>query len=138
VTVYSGHLLKEQLNGDCNEFLANNTDLWLAQNTTGEPSWSTGTYENWTLWQYSETGEIDGISGSLIDLNRCAGSDAELIRWISPAGETPPKPQPKPPVKPKEEVLVAVTASDNVRVTISLNGKPAQRQKICFRRGPDT
>jgi len=138
VTVYSGHLLKEQLNGDCNEFLANNTDLWLAQYTTGEPSWSTGTYENWTLWQYSESGEIDGISGSLVDLNRFAGSDAELIRWISPAGETPPKPQPKPPVKPKEEVLVAVTASDNVRVTISLNGKPAQRQKICFRRGPDT
>ena len=53
VTVYSGHLLKEQLNGTKNELLAEHTDLWLAQYTAGTPTWSQGTYPKWTMWQYS-------------------------------------------------------------------------------------
>ncbi|HEY7415608.1 MAG TPA: glycoside hydrolase family 25 protein, partial [Ktedonobacteraceae bacterium] len=69
ITVYSGHLLKEQLNGNCDEFLRDNTDLWLAQYTSGTPSWSEGTYENWMLWQYSESGTIPGIDDAYVDLN---------------------------------------------------------------------
>jgi len=84
ITVYSGHLLKEQLGDDQDEFLAMNTDLWLAQYTEGEPSWPDGTYGSWTLWQYSESGSVDGIDGTAVDLNRFNGSDAELVKWISP------------------------------------------------------
>ena len=58
----------------------------LAQYTTGTPSWPDETYPQWSLWQYSETGEIDGINDSYVDLNRFNGSDAELLTWISPAG----------------------------------------------------
>jgi lysozyme len=42
ITVYSGHLLKEQLGDTYDELLAENTDLWLAQYTTGTPSWAEG------------------------------------------------------------------------------------------------
>jgi lysozyme len=90
VTVYSGHLLKEQLGDTRDDFLAKHTDLWLAQYTSGTPTWPDGTYKKWTLWQYSEEGQVDGIDGSEVDLNRFDGSDAELVRWI-----TPPKPKRK-------------------------------------------
>jgi lysozyme len=117
VTVYSGHLLKEQLGDDCDEFLQENTDLWLAQYTDGEPDWPAGTYESWALWQYSETGIVDGISGSAVDLNRFDGTDEELLTWISPATEDilPPPPERKVPV------TVAIMIPDNVELTIAVN-----------------
>ena len=89
ITVYSGHLLKEQLGTKHDSFLADNTDLWLAQYTTGTPTWPSNTYPHWTLWQYSESGEVDGITGSKVDLNRFDGSDDELLAWISPADGVP-------------------------------------------------
>jgi lysozyme len=94
VTVYSGHLLKEQLGDDRNDLLAENTDLWLAQYTSGTPSWPTGTYDYWALWQWSETGEIDGIEDTNVDLNRYNGDDDELVRWLS--GNEAPAPPPRP------------------------------------------
>src|SRR5262245_26031505 len=78
VSIYSGHLLKEQLGSKHDSYLAENTDLWLAQYTSGTPSWSTGTYPHWTLWQYSETGESDGIDGGYGDLKRFNGSAATM------------------------------------------------------------
>jgi lysozyme len=140
VTVYSGHLLKEQLNGSRNELLANNTDLWLAQYTSGSPSWSTGTYPKWTLWQYSETGEVDGVNGSLVDLNAFDGSDAELVRWISPAGFAPPS-RPVLPTQPapREIVTVGIEAPDTVRVSVNVNGRLLRQggPRRPARRGPD-
>ena len=46
ITVYSGHLLKEPLGNYCDDFLRDNTDLWLAQYTSDESSisWPEGTY----------------------------------------------------------------------------------------------
>ena len=115
VTVYSGHLLKEQLNGDCDEFLAANTDLWLAQYADADNiSWSTGTYPQWTLWQYSETGSVSGIDGGAVDLDKFNGSDADLVAWISPAGK-----QPGPVLIP---ISIAITLPDDAAITISING----------------
>jgi lysozyme len=99
VTVYSGHLIKEQLSGR-NDFLAEHTDLWLAQYTSDESniSWETATWPQWTLWQYSETGEIPGIDDSYVDLNNFNGNDQEFLTWISPTGQPPMlKPNPNPP-----------------------------------------
>jgi lysozyme len=115
VTVYSGHLLKEQLSS-YDKLLNENTDLWLAQYTTGTPSWPEETYPSWTLWQYSESGTVNGIDGSLVDLNRFNGSDAELLTWISPAGSIKP-PKPVPPVPAQIDITVIGN------VTISINGK---------------
>lgn len=85
ITVYSGNTLKELLGMSAsNSLLAQNTDLWLAQYTNGQPSWPKGTYPQWKLWQYSESGKVDGIAGSAVDLNRFNGSDEELLSWISP------------------------------------------------------
>lgn len=85
ITVYSGNTLKELLGMSAsNSLLAQNTDLWLAQYTTGTPSWPKGTYPQWKLWQYSENGKVDGITGSTVDLNRFNGTDEELLSWISP------------------------------------------------------
>lgn len=121
VTVYSGHLLKEQLDGQHDSFLADNTDLWLAQYTSGTPTWSTGTYPYWTLWQYSETGHIDGIGDNYVDLNRFNGSDENLVKWISPAsGVEPVPPGPEPEAA---AVYLNVTTSGPVAVNISVNGE---------------
>lgn len=93
ITVYSGHLLKEQLNGR-NDFLAEETDLWLAQYTTGTPSWPDETYDQWMLHQYSESGVVPGIDDTYVDLNNFNGDEKEFIQWISPAGQKPVLPQP--------------------------------------------
>jgi lysozyme len=117
VAVYSGHLLKEQLNGDYDSLLAENTTLWLAQYTTGEPSWPSGTYPQWSLWQYSESGTIPGISGSKVDLNRFNGSDDELLAWISP--EAGPVPEPARAV-----VEVNISTTRGVEISVVVNGRP--------------
>ena len=116
VTVYSGHLLKEQLGSAYDKFLADNTDLWLAQYTTGEPTWSEATYPNWTLWQYSEEGVVDGIDDTNVDLNRFHGSNENLVRWISPARA--PKPQPD-----EQVVAIDITVPHGVAVSVTINGE---------------
>lgn len=139
ITVYSGHLLKEQLGSDHDSFLAENTDLWLAQYTNDEDdiSWPEGTYPSWVLWQYSETGEVPGIDDGYVDLDNFYKNDAAFLEWISPAGRAP---TPLPPVPvPSEVVSVAITSPENVAVEVSINGvlvrKPRARRKV--KRGPD-
>lgn len=128
VTVYSGHLLKGQLGDERDEFLAKNTDLWLAQYTTGTPTWPDKTYPKWTLWQYSERGVVDGITGSAVDLNRFGGTDEELLKWIGPA--TPVKPV--EPVKPHDgttvPISIALTVPDHVALTLTVNGKVIMKE----------
>jgi len=136
ITVYSGHLLKEQLNGDRDELLATHTDLWLAQYTSGTPSWSDGTYPHWTLWQYSESGTIDGISDTNVDLNRFNGDDDALVKWISPRG-APPTPRPPRPTPPTEAVEVAITAPDGVTVHVTVNDRALTRQRLSVPRRAD-
>ena len=146
VTVYSGHLIKQQLSGR-NDFLAEHTDLWLAQYTSDESaiSWETATWPRWSLWQYSETGVIPGIDDAYVDLNNFDGSDDEFLTWISPAGEKPPKPKPPPQPDDQRVVDVAITAPEDVRIRISVNERPILRPERggllralrAVRRGPD-
>lgn len=136
VSIYSGHLLKEQISGEKNEYLADNTDLWLAQYTTGTPTWPDETYPEWTLWQYSESGNIDGIYGSEVDLNRFNGSDAALLKWINPAGGEiiPMPPEPEPDAK---WVDVEITTAEGVAVNVTVNDEKVQGKRMRLRRGPD-
>ena len=137
LTVYSGHLLKEQLGDRHDPFLADNTDLWLAQYTSGTPSWPSGTYDYWTLWQYSETGVISGIDDTNVDLNKFNGSNENLVKWISPAGVAPPI----PPQPETASVKVDITAPENVSVNVSVNGSSVsakkRRRRIFIKRRPD-
>jgi len=118
ITVYSGHLLKEQLGDERDEYLAENTDLWLAQYTTGTPSWPKGTYPQWSLWQYSDQGRVPGVDGDC-DLDRYNGPDKELLVWLSPRGATP-----EPTPEPDEGVVeINITTPDNVLVRVTINGE---------------
>jgi len=143
ITVYSGHLIKEQLSGR-DDFLAEHTDLWLAQYSSEDNiSWETATWPEWTLWQYSETGTIPGVDGSYVDLNNFNGNDDEFLKWISPTGAPAPGPKPKP--KPAQTVHVDITAPDDVDVKVTVNdiAIPASRSRSpwkylrAVRRGPD-
>jgi lysozyme len=101
ITVYSGNLLKEQLGGSYDSLLALNTDLWLAQYTSGTPSWPKGTYPIYTLWQYSESGSVPGLKGD-VDTNTFNGSPENCVKWIGPAEQpAPPSQLVKPKTKPK-------------------------------------
>jgi lysozyme len=138
ITVYSGHLLKEQLGDRADAYLAANTDLWLAQYADESSiSWPEGTYPAWSLWQYSETGEIPGINDSYVDLDEFCDDNAAFLQWINPKGSAPrPPPVPTPD---SEMVDVAITAPDNITVRVSINGVIARRHWIRQRakRGPD-
>src|SRR5262249_35146099 len=85
----SGHLLKEQLGNTRDDYLAENTDLWLAQYTDdlASISWPSGTYAQWTLHQYTDPGRGNGIDGN-VDPHRFNGPDDDLLAWLS-TGVTP-------------------------------------------------
>jgi len=113
VTVYSGHLLKGQLGNTHDAFLSDNTDLWLAQYTTGLPVWPKNTYPLWTLWQYSESGKVDGIDGSAVDLDRFNGPDEALLRWISPAAK---------PISDRPVIAIVIDTPKGIEVSVTVNG----------------
>jgi len=112
IAVYSGHLLKDQLGDSYDDLLANNTSLWLAQYTSGSPSWPTGTYPVWSLWQYTDKAKVDGYDGQ-VDGNRFNGSDDQLLKWFGPAsGDQPSASVP----------TVAITLDADSDVNISVRG----------------
>ncbi len=50
-----------------------NYDLWIARWSTTEPTSSTcGVWDDWSFWQYSDSGSVSGISGA-VDLNYFKG-----------------------------------------------------------------
>jgi lysozyme len=131
VTLYSGHLLKEQVSGIDDE-LVSSSDLWLAQYTSGTPSWEG--YPNWTLWQYSETGVIPGIDDTYVDLNNFNGDEDAFLDWINPAGAPPPE----PPAPITSVVEIAITAPPDVEIRVSVNGSVTRHKaRRLIRRGPD-
>jgi GH25 family lysozyme M1 (1,4-beta-N-acetylmuramidase) len=74
--LYSGHVLKEALNGKPNERLSRYR-LWLAHYTNAEqptlpPGWS-----KWWGWQYTDQGEVIGIEPP-VDLNAYDGTAQQL------------------------------------------------------------
>lgn len=54
--------------------------LWVAHYGAKTPKIPTG-WQNWTFWQYSQTGKIDGVSGA-VDLNWFNGETAALLEWL--------------------------------------------------------
>jgi len=123
VTVYSGHLIKDQLGSSRDALLADNTSLWIAQYTSASsPSWPKGTWPTWTLWQYTDKGSLPGIDGG-VDFNRFNGSDENAAKWFAPAGAVP---EPEP--EPDDEVVtvsldVHVDVPEGVRVALIVNGE---------------
>jgi len=90
--IYSGDLLKEQL-GDRVDSELSQYRLWLAEYTSGTPTWPQSTFPQWWLWQYTERGECAGIPGNSegnLDLNKYAGTEQQLIKeWSGKASPEP-------------------------------------------------
>jgi GH25 family lysozyme M1 (1,4-beta-N-acetylmuramidase) len=61
--------------GDTDQFAANDP-LWIANWRVSSPSVPAGNWagNGWSFWQYSDSGHVQGISGS-VDLDRASGSD---------------------------------------------------------------
>lgn len=114
VTIYSGHLIKEQLGDGYNEILGENTSLWIAQYTSqAAPTWPQGTWPAWSLWQYTDSAVVDGISEA-VDGNRWNGNRDGFIKWMTPG---------KVPVVPVVgQVHVNIQATPGVTVSVAVNG----------------
>jgi GH25 family lysozyme M1 (1,4-beta-N-acetylmuramidase) len=88
IAIYTGHLLKEQL-GDKHDRQLSRCSLWLAQYTAGEPSWPKGTWEHWSLWQFTDGDvggsprEVPGVS-SPMDCNEFNGNKQACAQWFGP------------------------------------------------------
>jgi lysozyme len=74
--LYSGHVLKEALNGQPNEKISRYR-LWLAQYTNAaQPDLPVG-FSRWWGWQYSDTAQVPGIEPPT-DVNAYDGTAQQL------------------------------------------------------------
>src|SRR5262245_51088518 len=124
ICIYSGHLIKDQLPNTVDDEVLNTTSLWIAQYTSAsQPSWPTGTWKTWSLWQWTDSETVPGCDAP-VDGDRWNGSTEALLKWFGPAGEEPapePEPKPEPPaglvnVKLKYDV----TAPEGVEVIVHI------------------
>jgi lysozyme len=122
VAIYSGHVIKEQLNGNRSEILAG-TSLWIAQYTSDStPVWPTATWRTWSLWQWTDKETIPGISAP-VDGDRWNGDKASLLAWFGPVTEVTPEPVPPEPEPAFEHVDIAINTTPGARVSITINGE---------------
>jgi len=123
VTVYGANgFLGALLKGAKNDTLAK-CSLWVASYTTASKPTTAdlnGTWPVWSLWQYSQTGSVEGVKGDC-DSNRWNGSPDSLPGWFHKALVPEPKPEPKPP----SDVIVTVdiAAPEGVTLKVTINGK---------------
>jgi GH25 family lysozyme M1 (1,4-beta-N-acetylmuramidase) len=120
IAVYSGHLIKDQLPDTVRDEILADTSLWIAHYTgDDEPTWPTATWPTWSLWQYTDSAKVAGISQP-VDGDRWNGDEAALLKWFGPAVEPAP-PVPKPP--PEVPTITAdVTVVGDVDFQLVVNG----------------
>jgi GH25 family lysozyme M1 (1,4-beta-N-acetylmuramidase) len=117
ITLYSGHLIKDQLGARRDNFLAEKTSLWIAQYTgAATPIWPVATWPKWSLWQYTDKAEVDGISKP-VDGNRWNGDEAGFRKWMSPTSAVPETPE------PGKQVIISVQVPPGVPVQVIVNGE---------------
>jgi lysozyme len=120
VTIYSGHLIKDQLPNTVDDEVLDRTSLWIAHYTSATaPTWPTGTWPEWSLWQYTDSASVAGISQK-VDGDRFNGSPENCAKWFGPVSEEPqPAPQP-----PDEEPVVGglMAYGHKVEVVIDSGG----------------
>jgi GH25 family lysozyme M1 (1,4-beta-N-acetylmuramidase) len=108
--LYSGHVLKEALNGEPNDEIASYR-LWLAQ--YGSDYDLPLGYDKLWGWQYTEDGDCPGIQ-SPVDLNAYYGTAEQLRADWDGSGIAPPAP---------EEIEIVVTAPRGVKVRVVYKGE---------------
>jgi len=117
VSIYSGHLIKEQLSGKKSDYLAAHTSLWIAQYTTAAaPSWPTATWPQWSLWQFTDKASVEGCPKP-VDGNRWNGDEQSLLKWFDPSTEV------AAPIPDTETVAIDIQTPEGVEISVSVNGK---------------
>jgi len=114
--LYSGHVLKEALNGKPNAEISDYR-LWLAQYSSA-PTMPPG-FDDYWLWQFSESGSVPGISPP-VDVNAYDGDEAALRDEWSGSGAPAPTPEPEELV-----VTITVTVAAPPNVTVVVNTEEA-------------
>lgn len=127
ITIYSGHLIKNQLGSNKSPVLAENTSLWIAHYTSADaPTWPKQVWPTWSLWQFTDKATVKGISAG-VDGNRFNGSVENAKKWLGPAAQAPapePAPEPKPePIEPPGMVTLAIEVPEGIEVSVVVNGK---------------
>jgi lysozyme len=123
VTIYSGHLIEEQLAGKRDDYLAENTSLWTAEyaDRPSEVEWNSATWPVPSLWQYTDSASVSGIDGP-VDGNKWNGSKEALVKWFGPAEVAPPAPTPEPEPVEVPEIVADVSVKGEVRFALVVNG----------------
>jgi len=100
-----------------------NYPLWTAHYTTGPKPMLPKGWNAWTIWQYTESGALDGIRGK-VDRNWYNGTAQELTDWVNAGGSQPLAPVPDEPVSfaAEEEVLPTTTNQDVINGFIAAFG----------------
>lgn len=114
IALYSGHLIKEQLGNKRSDTLARLTSLWIAQYNDTGPSWPTGTWVTWSLWQYTDRATVPGISAP-VDGDEWNGDSDGLLRWFGPVSNVP-EPEPAKP-----QVELRIKCPEGVELLIYVN-----------------
>jgi GH25 family lysozyme M1 (1,4-beta-N-acetylmuramidase) len=123
VTIYSGHVIEEQLGDACDQFLAENTSLWTCQYTSASaPSWCVATWPTWSLWQYTDRASVQGVSQP-VDGNKWNGDEAGLIAWFGPAEAVAPEPEPE---EPEEYYPIPITITMPPEQKLVVNGQEVE------------
>jgi lysozyme len=113
LTVYSGHLIEEQLGSSKDDWLAENTSLWTAQFADAPDPWPKATWPVWSLWQYTDRATVTGFSGP-VDGDKFNGSDDQALKWFGPA----------PPAPPAARVTVSILVEADQPINLIVNGVP--------------
>jgi lysozyme len=117
ICIYAGSLLKEQVGKAIYDWLMP-YPLWLAQYTSGTPSWPKQIWPQWALWQFSDKGSVKGVSAP-VDVNTFNGSAENCAKWFGPVEQ----PAPLPPEPGEASVKIAIEVSGEVAVGIQVNGQ---------------
>jgi len=93
--------------------------LWDAQWNVTCPSISSPTWTRWTVWQYSNTGQLGGLSN--LDVNLFNGSVTDLEQFVNPPTPDMAQPvaQPMPSAVDGGDPAAASDASDGGTATMN-------------------
>jgi GH25 family lysozyme M1 (1,4-beta-N-acetylmuramidase) len=115
ITVYSGHLIREQLGDGYSPTLAEKTSLWIAHYGVSSPEWPKTTWPFYSLWQYSDAVTITGAVVGAVDGNEFNGSREHCADWMGPA-----IPVPEPVAS---SIDIGMSVANGTRVTLTINGE---------------
>ncbi|WP_434758349.1 glycoside hydrolase family 25 protein [Paenibacillus amylolyticus] len=73
-------------------------DLWVARYSNTRVPEDHPAWKNWTFWQYTDSGKVNGISGN-VDMNEFEGTAAQLRARYAAAAPNP-NPNPTNPTEP--------------------------------------